>query len=283
MSKYKCVKQHDMTDCGAACIATVCLQYKKETTITRLRDLCGTDMRGVTVLGIVDALEKLGFEAKAWRLTKDGFNEKFTLPVIANVFTEEGLSHFVVIHKITKKYLRIADPAKGLCKVDREDFLENRFGGTLILSAPMSGFMTEKIKTGGVFNRFFKLLTAQKKLFAVAIVGSVILTALGIASSFFNKILMDEILPYNLKNQLLLFCIGFGVVGLFNIALSSARQHLLLHLSLKIDSPLMLGYFKHIFHLPAKFFGTRRTGDILTRFSDAGTIKNIFTTVSLSL
>jgi ATP-binding cassette subfamily B protein len=81
----------------------------------------------------------------------------------------------------------------------------------------------------------------------------------------------------------LLFCIGFGVVGLFNIALSAARQHLLLHLSLKIDIPLMLGYFKHIFHLPAKFFGTRRTGDILTRFSDAGTIKNIFTTVSLSL
>jgi len=94
---------------------------------------------------------------------------------------------------------------------------------------------------------------------------------------------MDEILPYNLKNQLIIFCIGFGIVALFNILLSAARQHLLLHLSIKIDIPLMLGYFKHIFNLPMRFFGTRRTGDILTRFSDAGTIKNIFTSISLSL
>jgi ATP-binding cassette subfamily B protein len=94
---------------------------------------------------------------------------------------------------------------------------------------------------------------------------------------------MDEILPYNLKNQLLIFCIGFGIIGIFNIILGAVRQHLLLHLSLKIDIPLMLGYFKHIFSLPMRFFGTRRTGDILTRFQDAGTIKSIFTTISLSL
>ena len=94
---------------------------------------------------------------------------------------------------------------------------------------------------------------------------------------------MDEILPYNLKNQLLIFCIGFGIIGIFNILLSAARQHLLLHLSIKIDIPLMTGYFSHIFSLPMNFFGTRRTGDILTRFSDAGTIKNIFTTITLSL
>jgi ATP-binding cassette subfamily B protein len=100
MSKYKCVRQHDITDCGAAVIATVCLQYKKETTITKLRDMTGTDIKGATALGIVEALEKLGFEAKAWRLTREGFNEKFTLPVIARILTKEGLAHFVVIHKI---------------------------------------------------------------------------------------------------------------------------------------------------------------------------------------
>ena len=64
MSKYKCVKQHDITDCGAACIATVCLQYKKEMTITKLRDMSGTDIKGATALGIVETLNKLGFDAK---------------------------------------------------------------------------------------------------------------------------------------------------------------------------------------------------------------------------
>lgn len=282
MSKYKCVKQHDITDCGAACIATVCLQHNKEMTITKLRDMSGTDIKGTTVLGIVQTLEKLGFEAKAARITRETFEEKFTLPIIARVLTKEGLSHFVVVHKVFKKHLLVADPAKGLKKITKDEFFED-FDGYAVFCAPTNVFIADKTKTQSVFGRFFKLLLAQKKLFVFAIIGSVILTALGIASSFFNKILMDEILPYNLKNQLLIFCIGFGIIALFNILLGAARQHLLLHLSIKIDMPLMLGYFKHIFALPMKFFGTRRTGDILTRFSDAGTIKEIFTTITLSL
>lgn len=282
MSKCKCVKQHDITDCGAACIATVCLQYKKEMTITKLRDMSGTDVKGTTVLGIVQTLEKLGFDAKAVRITRETFEEKFTLPIIVRVLTKEGLTHFVVVHKIYKNKLLIADPAKGLRKISKDEFFDD-FDGYAVFCAPTNAFVADKTKTKGVFGRFFKLLLAQKKLFVLAIIGSIILTALGIASSFFNKILMDEILPYNLKNQLLIFCIGFGVIALFNILLSAARQHLLLHLSIKIDMPLMLGYFKHIFALPMKFFGTRRTGDILTRFSDADTIKDIFTTITLSL
>lgn len=282
MSKYKCVKQHDITDCGAACIATVCLQYKKEMTITKLRDMSGTDTKGTTVLGLVQTLQQLGFEAKAVRVTRETFEEKFTLPIIVRVLTAERLTHFVVVHKIYKNHLLIADPAKGLKKVTKDEFF-NDFDGYAVFCAPTNVFIAEKAKTKGVFNRFFNLLFAQKKLFIIAIIGSIILTALGIAGSFFNKILMDEILPYNLKNQLLIFCIGFGLIAIFNILLGAARQHLLLHLSIKIDMPLMLGYFKHIFALPIKFFGTRRTGDILTRFSDAGTIKDIFTTITLSL
>ncbi len=282
MSKYKCVKQHDITDCGAACIATVCLQYKKETTITKLRDMSGTDIKGTTALGIVNSLNKLGFEAKAARITQETFEEKFTLPLIVRMLTSEGLTHFVVVHKIYKDKMLIADPAKGLRKITKKDFFDD-FDGFAIFCAPTNEFIADKTKTQGVFKRFFKLLTAQKKLFALAIVGSIILTVLGIASSFFNKILMDEILPYNLKNQLIIFCIGFGIIAIFNILLGAARQHLLLHLSIKIDMPMMLGYFKHIFALPMKFFGTRRTGDVLTRFSDAGTIKDIFTSITLSL
>ncbi len=282
MSKYKCVKQHDITDCGAACIATVCLQYKKEMTITKLRDMSGTDIKGATALGIVETLNKLGFDAKVGRVTNDIFDTKFTLPCIARVITKEGLTHFIVIHKIYKNSLLVADPAVGLHKIKKEAFF-NDFDGYIILCAPTNEFIADKIKTKGVFGRFIKLLFAQKKLFVLAVIGSIILTVLGIASSFFSKILMDEILPYNLKNQLLIFCIGFGIIGIFNILLSAARQHLLLHLSIKIDLPLMLGYFNHIFALPMYFFGTRRTGDILTRFSDAGTIKNIFSSIILSL
>ncbi|MEI4618484.1 peptidase domain-containing ABC transporter, partial [Bacillus cereus] len=102
-------------------------------------------------------------------------------------------------------------------------------------------------------------------------------------SAFFNKILMDEILPYNLKNELTIFGLGFLLVVVFQVTLSTIRQHILLYLSQKIDIQLLLGFFRHTYKLPMKFFSTRKVGDILTRFSDAFTIKNILTSVTLSL
>ena len=282
MSRYNNVKQHDITDCGPCCIATICLDYKKEVTITRLRELSGTDNKGTTLKGMVSALEELGFYAKAIKVTSDAFNTPFTLPCIARIITKEGLTHYVVIEKIKKDIFIISDPDKGIIKKTKEEFLKD-FDGYLILTYPDDSFIMSKEKTKSVFSRFVKLLLNQKSLFITAIIGSVVLTALGIISSFFSKILMDEILPYNLKNQLLLFCIGFGILGLFNVLLGTFRSHLLLHLSIRIDKPLTLGYFSHIFKLPMKFFGTRRTGDILTRFQDASTIKDIFTTITLSL
>lgn len=65
--------------------------------------------------------------------------------------------------------------------------------------------------------------------------------------------------------------------------LSFVRQWMMVHLSIKIDIPLMMGYFEHIYHLPMKFFSTRKTGDITTRFSDAFTIKDVFTNIALTL
>lgn len=282
MSRYNNVKQHDITDCGPCCIATICLDYKKEVTITKLRELSGTDSKGTTLKGMVAALEKLNFYAKSIKVTSDAFDTPFTLPCIARVITQQGLTHFVVIEKIKKDIFIISDPDKGIVKKSKEEFLKE-FDGYLILTYPDERFIMSKDKTKSVFSRFVKLLLNQKGLFITAIIGSIVLTALGIISSFFSKILMDEILPYNLKNQLLIFCIGFGVLGLFNVLLGAFRSHLLLHLSIRIDKPLTLGYFSHIFKLPMKFFGTRRTGDILTRFQDASTIKDIFTTITLSL
>ena len=50
--RYTYVRQHDTTDCAAACLAMVCLHYKKEVTITRLRDMMGTDLKGTTLVGL---------------------------------------------------------------------------------------------------------------------------------------------------------------------------------------------------------------------------------------
>ena len=311
--RYTYVRQHDTTDCAAACLAMVCLHYRKEITITRLRDMMGTDLKGTNLVGLQKAANELGFTTAAVRVDRENFLSDFSLPCIAQEITDQGLTHFVVVFKKTtipdegarrkhmldvtaakeeaektgkkykdKEYVVVGDPGTELRRMTLDEFYKN-FTGVLLLLNPTADFQPGKVEQGSMFKRYLNLLLPQKKLFAYAILSSVILTILGIASSLFNKILMDEVLPYGLDNLLLTLILVFSVVSVTSAFVTFVRQWILVHLSIKIDIPMMLGYFGHIYHLPMKFFATRKTGDITTRYSDANTIKSIFTSIALSL
>ena len=311
--RYTYVRQHDTTDCAAACLAMVCLHYRKEITITRLRDMMGTDLKGTNLIGLQKAANELGFTSAAVRVDRENFLSDFSLPCIAQEITDQGLTHFVVVFKKNtipdeaarrkhmlkvadekaeaekagkkykdKEYVIVGDPATELRKMTLDEFYKN-FTGVLLLLNPTADFQPGKVEQGSMFKRYVNLLLPQKKLFAYAILSSVLLTILGIASSLFNKILMDEVLPYGLQNLLLTLVLVFSVVSITSAVITFVRQWILVHLSIKIDIPMMLGYFGHIYKLPMKFFATRKTGDITTRYSDANTIKSIFTSIALSL
>lgn len=280
--RYTFIQQHDSTDCAAACLAMVCLHYRKETTITRLRDMMGTDLKGTNLLGLSKSAEILGFTAQAVRVDKEGFLSKYTLPAIANVVTKEGLAHFVVVFKITKKYVVIGDPAKDLMRIKTDEFYRT-FTGAMLILKPNEKFATGHIKGIKMFDRYVRLLLPQKKLFLYGILASFLMTVFGILSSVFNNVIYDEILPYKQENVLKMMMLVFMGISLTQTAVSFIREWMMLHLSLKIDIPLMLGYFEHIYKLPMKFFAARKTGDITTRFSDAFTIKDVFTNIALTL
>ncbi|MDQ8836348.1 peptidase domain-containing ABC transporter [Streptococcus ruminantium] len=281
--KYVCTHQHDQSDCAAAVVSTVLLTYKKEMSIMKIREIIGTDMYGTTVHGIVSGLEKLNFTVKAIRVSLDDLTDGVTFPAILQVRNKQGQNHFVVLHKIKKNgsYL-IADPAKGLEQWSLED-LDSIYQGIAIFMVPNSHFERGSVKGKGLFDLFSALILAQKGLVGTVILASFLLSIIGILSSLFSKVIMDEIIPFGLKNSLYLFLLVFGVVSLLQSLLSAFRQHILLFLSRKIDIPVLMGYYDHIIHLPYSFFGSRRVGDVLTRFQDAMTIKNVFTSVSISL
>lgn len=244
--------------------------------------MMGTDLKGTNLIGLSKCAEDLGFSSQAVRVDKEGFLSKFTLPAIANVITKEGLSHFVVVFKITKEFVIIGDPAKDLLRLTMEEFYKD-FTGTLLILSPNQNFAGGHKKGEKVLNRFLQLIIPQKKLFVFSILASILLTFLGIVSSLFNKILMDEILPYKLENTLVIVLIIFMIISITQTVIGFIRQWIMLYLSQRIDIPLMLGYFEHIYKLPMKFFATRKTGDIITRFTDAFTIKDIFTNIALTL
>lgn len=216
--KSLCVKQHDSSDCGAACVASVCAYYGREIIIVKLRELLGTDISGTTIKGIIEAVKKLGFESKAIRVSKESFVSGFTLPAIAHIVRKDGTSHYVVIYDVHKSgnthTVKYMDPAKDkMQKKSIQDFF-NDFDGILILLAPNDNFLKSKEGAKSVFSSFIGLLKPHWKMFATAIVASIVLTIFGIVLSLFNKILIDEITLYNLCKQLLLFVVVIVILRL---------------------------------------------------------------------
>ena len=281
MKKYHCIKQHDITDCGAACLATISKQYGLKIPITKIREVAGTDKQGTNALGMIKAAEQLGFTAKGVKGDQEAFFSEFPLPAIAHVVIDGTLLHYVVIHSIKKDEVIVADPAKGIVKYKPEDFFKI-WTGVLIIMKPNHKF-EKGDETTGLFKRFFGLLKPQKKLILHIFFGSLIYTILGIMGAFYFKFLLDDIIPYSLERTLVVVSIGIVLLTLFKILINAYRTHLLIYLSQKIDIPLILGYYNHVLDLPLNFFGTRKVGEIISRFMDASKIRDAISGATLTI
>lgn len=279
--RFYSIKQHDITDCGAACLATVSRQYGLSTSITKIREVAGTDKQGTNAYGMVKAAEQLGFTAKAVKGNQGAFFSEFPLPAIAHVVVDGTLLHYVVIHKITKDQVVIADPAKGIVKKAPEEFFKE-WTGILILLVPAQTFRTEK-DTKNIFERFWGLLLPQKRLVLDIFAASIIITILGILGAFYFQLIIDDILPAGIEKTLTVLSIGAILLKLFSVILSVLRTQLLLYLSQKLDIALLLGYYNHVLKLPMNFFGTRKVGEIISRFQDASSIRDAISNATLTV
>lgn len=269
-NSYACIRQHDSQDCAAACLAIISKHYGLRIQISKIREYSGTDTYGTNALGIIKAAEKLGFTAKGYEGDFESLFFKYPLPAIAHVIIDQKLLHYVVIHHISKKGVIIADPAKGIVKYTPEDF-SKIWTGIIIILVPTAQFKKGN-EVKGLFPRFFGLLVPQKKLLLNIFFTSLIYTILGILGAFYFKFLMDDILPYNLQKTLHILSIGIILLNIFKILLGAFRSQLLLYLSQKLDISLILGYYQHVLELPMNFFGTRKVGEIVSRFMDASKV-----------
>lgn len=279
--KYYCIKQHDIADCGAACLATISKQYGLSTSITKIRQVAGTDKQGTNAYGMVKAAEQLGFTAKGVKGNQEAFFSQFPLPAIAHVVVDGTLLHYVVIHKITKNQVILADPAKGIVKQSPEDFFKI-WTGVLILLVPSQAFQKGK-ETKNIFERFWGLLLPQKRLVLDIFMASLLITVLGILGAFYFQIIIDDILPAGIVKTLYILSVGVILLKLFSVALSVIRTQLLVYLSQKLDIALLLGYYDHVLKLPMNFFGSRKVGEIISRFQDASSIRDAISNATLTV
>ena len=277
----KTIKQHDITDCGAACLASISSYYNLQIPIARIRQYAGTDKKGTNVLGLIEAAEKLGFEAKGVRGELDSLF-KIPKPAIAHIIVKEQLHHYVVIYEVTKEYIIIMDPGDGkIHKKTNEEFLKE-WTGVLVLLMPKEDFATGNEKVS-VLKRFWCLLKPHKFVLLQAFIGAVIFTLLGFSTSIYIQKITDYVLVGGNTKLLNLLSVIMLVLLLLQIIIGVFKDVFLIKSGQQIDARLILGYYKHLLKLPQQFFDTMRVGEIISRINDAVKIRAFINEVSLSL
>ena len=278
------VKQRDITDCGAACLASVASHFKLEMPVARIRQIAGTDTKGTNVLGMVKAAEQLGFSAKGVKGNQDSLG-KIPLPTIAHIIVERDkmqLHHFVVIYKVTDKQLTYMDPGDGeMHTVAVEEFMK-QWTGVLILLIPNDDFVEKNEKVSN-FKRFVFLLAPHKSILIQSLTGAILYTVLGLSTSIYIQKITDNVLPTGNTNLLNLLSVGMLIIIIFQLLLGINQTLFMLKTGQKIDARLILGYYKHLLKLPQRFFDTMRVGEIISRINDAVKIRSFINEVSISL
>lgn len=275
------IKQHDITDCGAACLASISSYYKLEIPIARIRQYAGTDKKGTNVLGLLEAAQKLGFEAKGVRGDFESLS-KIPKPAIAHIIVKERLHHYVVIYEVTKNYIKVMDPGDGKIHKKTHDEFKKEWTGVLVLLMPQEDFKTGNEKVS-VLKRFLFLLKPHKFVLIQALVGALIYTLLGFSMSIYIQKLTDHVLVDGNTNLLNLLGVIMLVLLALQIIISVFKDIFLIKTGQQIDSRLILGYYKHLLKLPQQFFDTMRVGEIISRINDAVKIRTFINGVSLSL
>lgn len=275
------IKQHDITDCGAACLASICAHYGLQFPVARIRQYAFTDQKGTNVLGLIEAANKLGLSAKGVKARFEAL-KIVPKPTIAHVIVNQQLQHFIVIYKVGKEHITYMDPADGrMHKVENYDF-ERMWTGVLVLMEPEETFKQGNQKTS-MTKKFFSLLSPHKSVMIQAVFGALVYSLLGLSTSIYVGKITDYVLVDKNLNLLNLMSVAMLVILLLRTFIGAMKSILALKTGQRIDAALILGYYKHLLTLPQQFFDTMRVGEIISRVNDAVKIRNFINNVSLDL
>lgn len=292
LRRHVYVTQRDEKDCGPACICSLCAYYEISLSMAKARELCKADSQGTNVYGMVQALEELGFQVDPLIGSPDELEQgissgEFVAPFIAHVVTPELFEHYVVVFDIGPNSVAASDPAVGKRIYSKREFLD-QWTGVVIMIKPTENLSQGYEREGGL-NIALALVGANKRLVASVVLLSLILAAIGIASAFVFQYVIDGAIAgaslLDRESVIGSLVPVFGaVLVLFAIqaALTSVRGYCLSKFANKLDVSIMLGFHHHLLDLPMGFFGTRKTGEILSRFSDAAKIREAISSITFT-
>ena len=274
------VRQRDASDCGAACLASIAAWYRLRLPIARVRQLTSTDVRGTTALGLVQGAVRLGFQAKGVRANSNALSG-LPLPAIAHVARSPG-QHWIVLARVGATRVDIMDPALGERRRCPRAVFEREWSGALVLLAPSEGFVSGDQRTSAV-RRFASLVSPHRGIIAMALVGAIVHTGLGLTTTVYVQQLVDHVLVDGNHNLLNLMSVTLIALILVQAIVGGMKGLLVLHTGQRIDVSLILGYYRHLLALPQRFFDTMRVGEVTSRIGDAVKIRALINDLALEL
>ena len=282
-------KQPDAMDCGPSCLKMVASFYGKSLSLESLRRKCYITREGVSFLGLSEAADSTGFRTIGVRIPFEKLYENVPLPCIVHW----RQNHFVVVYKITKRKVYVADPAAGLITWSHSEFVrqwgtslvEGQPAGMVLILEPTPAFLgiNEEKESRAGFRFLFRHVTLYRKYVIQLILGLLMGSLIQLLLPFLTQAVIDIGISNNDIGfiYLLLFAQLALVTG--RMTVEFIRGWLLLHIGTRINVSIISGFLHKLMSLPVAFFDTKLTGDILQRIDDNNRIEAFLTSATLSI
>jgi len=282
--------QPDVMDCGPTCLRMVAKQYGKTYSLQHLRDKSFITREGASLLGISEAAEQIGFRTMGVSISWEQLVAEALLPCIVHW----KQNHFVVVYNISsKKEVFVADPAHGLLKYSKEEFLacwlsdkkDGKEKGIALLLEPGSDFYNiEDEKPDKTKFRFlFQYLRPHKKFMLQVLLAMLLGSLLQLIAPFLTQSVVDKGIGNQNLGFIKLVLVAQLVLMVSRTSVEFIRNWLLLHISTRINISLISDFLIKLMKLPIGFFDTKMVGDIMQRIGDHSRIQSFLTGSSINI
>lgn len=281
--------QLDTMDCGPTCLRMIAKYYGRNYSLQSLRERSFITREGVSMLGISDAAEQIGFRTMGVRITLDQLRTEIPLPCILHW----NQRHFVVCYKIKKGKYYIADPAASRVVFNEEEFgrcwfsssVEGKDTGTALLLEPGPDFYEREVVDEQINRKlsfFFRYLTPYKRELFQLILGMLTVSILQLIMPFLTQSLVDTGIRDSNLSFITLILIAQLVIFIARLSVDFIRSWILLHVNTRINIALISDFLAKLMRLPLHFFDTKMVGDIIQRIGDHNRIESFMTGTSIS-
>ncbi|MFZ4652369.1 MAG: type I secretion system permease/ATPase, partial [Rubrivivax sp.] len=158
---------------------------------------------------------------------------------------------------------------------------EREWSGELILVASRASLAGELARFD--FTWFLPSLVRYRWLLGEALLASLVLQVIALASPLFFQVVMDKVLVHRAASTLNVIVLGLVVTVCFESPLSVLRAYVFSHTTSRIDVELGSRLYRHLLALPLAYFEARRVGDSVARVRELEHIRAFLTGQALTL